>query len=94
MGQGLPSSGSARAGARVTPRSGAPPCSSTLLLAAPLGIGSGLGCPAQISIALGRVPGKIFVADPNLRITIQGIKQHPWFLTALPPELAADDYLL
>ena len=38
MGQGLPSSGSARAGARVTPRSGAPPCSSTLLLAAPLGM--------------------------------------------------------
>ena len=36
--------------------------------------------------------GKIFVADPNLRITIQGIKQHPWFLTALPQELAADDY--
>ena len=38
--------------------------------------------------------GKIFMADPNLRITIQGIKQHPWFLTALPQELAADDYLL
>jgi len=35
---------------------------------------------------------KIFVTNPSQRITIQGIKQHPWFLTALPHELAVNTY--
>lgn len=34
---------------------------------------------------------KIFVAQPKQRITIEGIRQHPWFLTALPRELSVDN---
>jgi len=31
---------------------------------------------------------RILVADPDTRITVQGIKQHPWFLRDLPPGVA------
>ena len=30
---------------------------------------------------------QIFVADPAQRITMAGIRQHPWFLENLPVEL-------
>ena len=30
---------------------------------------------------------RIFVPDPNQRIKLQDIKQHPWFLMKLPKEL-------
>ena len=31
--------------------------------------------------------GKIFVGNPAQRISIAGIKSHPWFLKNLPDEL-------
>lgn len=30
---------------------------------------------------------KIFVGNPSARITLAGVKQHPWFLKNLPDEL-------
>lgn len=33
---------------------------------------------------------RIFVANPGERISITGIKQHPWFVKNLPPELQDD----
>lgn len=35
---------------------------------------------------------RIFVPDPNQRITLQDIKQHPWFLMKLPKELQGDSF--
>jgi len=33
---------------------------------------------------------RIFVVDPRARITLDGIKRHPWFLQTLYPELRVD----
>ncbi len=30
---------------------------------------------------------QIFVADPAKRVTLKGLRQHPWFLQNLPDEL-------
>ena len=30
---------------------------------------------------------QVFVANPAQRVTLKGLKQHPWFLTNLPDEL-------
>lgn len=30
---------------------------------------------------------QIFVANPGKRVTLKGLKQHPWFLQNLPDEL-------
>jgi serine/threonine-protein kinase SRK2 len=35
--------------------------------------------------------GKIFVANPAKRITLALIKQHPWFMKNLPPELSEQE---
>jgi hypothetical protein len=42
----------------------------------------------RISLECQDLLARIFVADPRLRITMEGIKQHPWFLKNLPAELA------
>ena len=34
---------------------------------------------------------KIFVADVTKRITLAGVKSHPWFLTDLPADLLKED---
>ncbi|KAK1367065.1 Serine/threonine-protein kinase SAPK2 [Heracleum sosnowskyi] len=41
----------------------------------------------QISIECRHLLSKIFVTDPEKRITISEIKKHPWFLKNLPMEL-------
>jgi serine/threonine-protein kinase SRK2 len=42
----------------------------------------------RISLECQDLLARIFVADPRLRISMEGIKQHPWFLKNLPAELA------
>jgi len=32
---------------------------------------------------------QVFVANPGNRVTLKGLKQHPWFLLNLPDELKA-----
>jgi serine/threonine-protein kinase SRK2 len=45
--------------------------------------------PANLSLSRECVDliSKIFQANPSNRITIQGIRMHPWFLKNLPEEL-------
>lgn len=40
--------------------------------------------PSSISSELRDLFSKIFVKNPMERITVEGIKSHPWFLTDLP----------
>jgi serine/threonine-protein kinase SRK2 len=46
--------------------------------------------PSQLRISPECVDllSRIFVANPQQRINLEGIKQHPWFLKNLPAELA------
>ncbi|ONK73429.1 uncharacterized protein A4U43_C04F31400 [Asparagus officinalis] len=45
----------------------------------------------RVSTECRELLSKIFVSDPSARITIPKIKQHPWFLSKLPQELANGD---
>ena len=47
---------------------------------------------AEISESCRDLLSRIFVGQPQQRITVQGIKAHPWFLQALPNELALNSY--
>ena len=44
----------------------------------------------QLSRECHDLMARTFVANPSQRITIEDIKQHPWFLRNLPPELRDD----
>lgn len=44
----------------------------------------------QLSRECHDLMARIFIANPAQRISIEGIKKHPWFLKNLPPELIDD----
>lgn len=45
--------------------------------------------PDHLSYAARDLIPRILTVDPMMRISIPGIRQHPWFSNQLPPYLAA-----